>query len=83
MPEHPLSRGRTGLLLQPPDCADAARRPRHARRRAGAGCGDPAAAQTAPPIASSLGQWFWADDDQFDIGHHIRHDALAHPGVMD
>ncbi|NKS33671.1 wax ester/triacylglycerol synthase family O-acyltransferase, partial [Rhodococcus hoagii] len=22
-------------------------------------------------------------DDQFDIGHHIRHDALAHPGGME
>ncbi|ORL02340.1 diacylglycerol O-acyltransferase [Prescottella equi] len=80
--EHPLHVG--GLvLLQPPDGADA----RDVR-----GMLDVAMARGAvTPLLhkrprrspSSLGQWFWADDDQFDIGHHIRHDALAHPGGME
>ncbi|HET6153189.1 MAG TPA: wax ester/triacylglycerol synthase family O-acyltransferase [Marmoricola sp.] len=29
---------------------------------------------------SSLGQWAWTDDDQFDIEHHVRHSALPEPG---
>ncbi|HEX4190706.1 MAG TPA: wax ester/triacylglycerol synthase family O-acyltransferase [Marmoricola sp.] len=29
---------------------------------------------------SSLGQWAWIDDDQFDIEHHVRHSALPEPG---
>ena len=26
------------------------------------------------------GQWFWTEDDQFDIEHHVRHSALPKPG---
>jgi diacylglycerol O-acyltransferase len=29
---------------------------------------------------SSLGQWAWVDDTQFDIEHHVRHSALPEPG---
>jgi diacylglycerol O-acyltransferase len=28
----------------------------------------------------SLGQWVWIDDKQFDIEHHVRHNALPRPG---
>ena len=28
----------------------------------------------------SLGQWVWAEDKQFDIEHHVRHNALPRPG---
>jgi diacylglycerol O-acyltransferase len=28
----------------------------------------------------SLGQWVWTEDDQFDIEHHVRHNALPRPG---
>ncbi len=26
------------------------------------------------------GQWFWTEDDEFDIEHHVRHGALPAPG---
>ena len=26
------------------------------------------------------GQWFWTEDDQFDIEYHVRHSALPKPG---
>jgi diacylglycerol O-acyltransferase / wax synthase len=26
------------------------------------------------------GQWFWTDDDQFDLEYHVRHSALPRPG---
>ncbi|MET3963580.1 diacylglycerol O-acyltransferase [Marmoricola sp. OAE513] len=29
---------------------------------------------------SSLGQWAWTDDEQFDIEYHVRHSALPEPG---
>jgi diacylglycerol O-acyltransferase len=29
---------------------------------------------------TSVGQWGWEDDDQFDIEHHVRHNALPKPG---
>lgn len=29
---------------------------------------------------SSLGQWSWSDDAEFDIEHHVRHSALPEPG---
>ena len=28
----------------------------------------------------NLGQWVWTDDKQFDIEHHVRHNALPRPG---
>jgi diacylglycerol O-acyltransferase len=28
----------------------------------------------------TLGQWVWTDDKQFDIEHHVRHNALPRPG---
>ncbi|BAH51154.1 hypothetical protein ROP_29070 [Rhodococcus opacus B4] len=28
----------------------------------------------------SLGQWGWESDTRIDLGHHVRHDALAEPG---
>jgi diacylglycerol O-acyltransferase len=27
-----------------------------------------------------LGQWVWTEDKQFDIEHHVRHNALPRPG---
>jgi diacylglycerol O-acyltransferase / wax synthase len=29
---------------------------------------------------STAGQWFWTEDDQFDIEYHVRHSALPKPG---
>src|SRR4051812_12146773 len=29
---------------------------------------------------STLGQWAWADDDDIDLEHHVRHSALPRPG---
>jgi diacylglycerol O-acyltransferase len=29
---------------------------------------------------STLGQWAWADDDEIDLEHHVRHSALPRPG---
>lgn len=29
---------------------------------------------------SSLGQWAWTDDTEFDIEYHVRHSALPEPG---
>jgi diacylglycerol O-acyltransferase len=29
---------------------------------------------------STAGQWFWTQDDQFDIEYHVRHSALPKPG---
>ncbi len=26
------------------------------------------------------GQWFWTEDDEFDLEHHVRHSALPAPG---
>lgn len=28
----------------------------------------------------TLGQWTWTKDDEFDIEHHVRHNALPEPG---
>jgi diacylglycerol O-acyltransferase / wax synthase len=28
----------------------------------------------------SLGQWVWTEDKQFDVEHHVRHNALPQPG---
>lgn len=29
---------------------------------------------------TSLGQWVWTEDTEFDIEHHVRHSALPEPG---
>src|SRR4051794_21551068 len=29
---------------------------------------------------TTAGQFVWAEDDLFDIEHHVRHSALPHPG---
>ncbi|MEO5710727.1 MAG: wax ester/triacylglycerol synthase family O-acyltransferase [Nocardioidaceae bacterium] len=29
---------------------------------------------------STAGQWFWTEDEQFDIEYHVRHSALPKPG---
>jgi diacylglycerol O-acyltransferase len=29
---------------------------------------------------STAGQWFWGQDDQFDLEYHVRHSALPKPG---
>src|SRR5881397_3533174 len=29
---------------------------------------------------TTLGQWAWADDDDVDLEHHVRHSALPAPG---
>ena len=29
---------------------------------------------------ATAGQWFWTEDDQFDIEYHVRHSALPKPG---
>ncbi|MFC9517899.1 wax ester/triacylglycerol synthase family O-acyltransferase [Nocardiaceae bacterium NPDC056970] len=80
--EHPLHVG--GLvLLQPPEGAEA----RDVRGMLDVamtrGEVTPLLRKRPRRSASSLGQWFWEDDDQLDIGHHIRHDALARPGRME
>jgi len=31
---------------------------------------------------SSFGQWAWEEDSGFDLGYHVRHDALPQPGGM-
>lgn len=31
-------------------------------------------------LVSKFGQSFWDDDQQFDLDHHFRHEALPHPG---
>ncbi|AQA25011.1 wax ester synthase-like Acyl-CoA acyltransferase domain protein [Rhodococcus sp. MTM3W5.2] len=31
---------------------------------------------------STLGQWAWEEDNGFDLGYHVRHDALPQPGGM-
>jgi diacylglycerol O-acyltransferase len=28
----------------------------------------------------TAGQWFWTEDDEFDLEHHVRHSALPEPG---
>ncbi|MGH3412771.1 MAG: WS/DGAT/MGAT family O-acyltransferase [Marmoricola sp.] len=28
----------------------------------------------------TLGQWVWTEDKQFDVEHHVRHNALPRPG---
>jgi WS/DGAT/MGAT family acyltransferase len=30
--------------------------------------------------AATLGQWAWAEDDDIDLEHHVRHSALPEPG---
>src|SRR4051812_40522994 len=30
--------------------------------------------------AGTLGQWAWADDEDVDLEHHVRHSALPQPG---
>lgn len=70
------------VLLQPPDGAEA--RDVRAMLDAAIARSDvtPLLRKRARRSASSLGQWSWEPDTQFDIGHHIRHDALARPGGM-
>ena len=29
---------------------------------------------------STAGQWFWTEDEQFDLEYHVRHSALPKPG---
>lgn len=79
--EHPMHVG--GLvLLQPPDGADA----RDVRTMLDAAIDradvTPLLRKRARRSVGSLGQWHWEPDAQFDIGHHIRHSALAQPGGM-
>lgn len=79
--EHPMHVG--GLcLLQPPDGADA----RDVRAMLDAAIArqsvTPVLRKRARRTVSSLGQWSWETDARLDIGHHIRHDALARPGGM-
>ncbi|QKT13264.1 WS/DGAT/MGAT family O-acyltransferase [Rhodococcus sp. W8901] len=79
--EHPMHVG--GLvLLQPPDGAES----HDVRAMLDAAVArnevTPLLSQRARRSVSSLGQWSWETDTQFDIGHHIRHDALARPGGM-
>lgn len=79
--EHPLHVG--GLaLLQPPDGADARDVRRMLDTAATRGEVTPLLRKRPRRSVSSLGQWFWDNDDHLDLGHHIRHDALAAPGGM-
>ncbi|MBV9595034.1 MAG: wax ester/triacylglycerol synthase family O-acyltransferase [Actinobacteria bacterium] len=77
--EHPMHVG--GLqLFRPPDGASA----RDLRTQF-----DEAIAETPASYRfrrrprrslSSFGQWSWDLDDEFDIEHHVRRNALPHPG---
>lgn len=33
-----------------------------------------------PPFNNRLNGWFWDEDEEFDVEHHIRHIALPKPG---
>lgn len=43
---------------------------------------DPAPLFKRRPLRSiaTAGQWMWTEDRQFDIEHHVRHNALPEPG---
>ncbi|MFC7448814.1 WS/DGAT/MGAT family O-acyltransferase [Rhodococcus daqingensis] len=79
--EHPMHVG--GLqLFEPPEGADAA----HVRALFDEALANDTAAQRFRQRAtrswSSLGQWEWEEDRGFDLGYHVRHDALPQPGGM-
>jgi diacylglycerol O-acyltransferase / wax synthase len=77
--EHPMHVGSL-LLLQPPDGADAVdvgtllekamteQDPARMFRR------------RARRMLTTLGQWAWEEDTQFDIGHHVGRHSLPRPG---
>jgi diacylglycerol O-acyltransferase len=77
--EHPMHVG--GLqLFQPPDGADAM----DVRAMFDAAIANdepsPLFLKKARRSVTSLGQWGWERDDQFDIEHHVRRNALPSPG---
>jgi diacylglycerol O-acyltransferase / wax synthase len=77
--EHPMHVG--GLqLFRPPEGADAV----DAHRMYQSLIANPDIAATfrkrARRSASSAGQWAWEPDTDFDIEHHVRHNALPKPG---
>ncbi|MFD4182083.1 wax ester/triacylglycerol synthase family O-acyltransferase [Rhodococcus sp. NPDC058514] len=79
--EHPMHVG--GLqLFEPPEGADAA----DLRGLFDAAIANDTAAQRFRQRAtrswSSLGQWAWEEDGGFELGYHVRHDALPQPGGM-
>jgi diacylglycerol O-acyltransferase len=67
-------------LFEPPEGAD----PEFVRRLFDGAVGTEkvASAFIRRPVRSvtTAGQWFWTDDDQFDVEHHVRHSALPRPG---
>ncbi len=70
------------VLLQPPDGADAHDVREMLDQAIARNQVTPLLGKRPRRSVSSLGQWSWEPDAQFDIGHHIRHDALAQPGGM-
>ncbi len=67
-------------LFSPPEGAD----PEFVRRLFEGAIGTE---KVAPPFirrpvrsVTTAGQWFWTEDDQFDIEHHVRHSGLPRPG---
>ncbi|SEL13499.1 WS/DGAT/MGAT family O-acyltransferase [Rhodococcus maanshanensis] len=79
--EHPMHVG--GLqLFEPPEGGDAAT----VRALFDTALSNDTAAQRFRQRAtrswSSLGQWEWEEDRGFDLGYHVRHDALPQPGGM-
>ncbi|MFC9790833.1 wax ester/triacylglycerol synthase family O-acyltransferase [Rhodococcus sp. NPDC127528] len=77
--EHPMHVG--GLaVFEPPEDADA--RDVRAMLDAALARGEvaPLLCRRAARSVTSLGQWGWESDTEVDLGHHVRHSALAAPG---
>ena len=77
--EHPMHVG-VLQLFEPPDGADAYDVCRLFLDMASEDDVAPLFRKRARRSISSAGQWGWEDDAQFDIEHHVRHNALPRPG---
>jgi diacylglycerol O-acyltransferase / wax synthase len=77
--EHPMHVG--GLqLFRPPDGADTVDAHRMYQSLVATHDIAPTFRKRARRTLSSAGQWAWEPDDDFDIEHHVRHNALPKPG---
>jgi diacylglycerol O-acyltransferase len=76
--EHPMHVG--GLeLFQPPDGADSRDMMKLFEPLLEQSDVAPVFQKRAKRSLTSLGQWGWETDKQFDIEHHVRKNALPHP----
>lgn len=76
--EHPLNVG--GLqLFQPPEGADAHDLTALLDQALATDTVAPLFLKRARRSLTSFGQWGWEVDEQFDLEHHVRHNALPHP----